>query len=83
MGKHDKTLKAIFANPVSGNIRWADIESLLVSLGAEIEERKGSRIAVILNEEVNVYHRPHPAPMADKGAVKSVRRMLLRHDVTA
>jgi hypothetical protein len=26
MGKHDKTLAAIFADPVSANIKWRDIE---------------------------------------------------------
>ena len=33
--KHAKTLKTIFARPVSANIQWPDIESLLVSLGAD------------------------------------------------
>lgn len=33
---HHKVLEAIFTRPISGNIRWADIESLLIALGAEI-----------------------------------------------
>jgi hypothetical protein len=28
--KHRRTLEAVFAEPVSGTINWADIESLLV-----------------------------------------------------
>lgn len=79
--KHEKTLAAIFAHPTPGNIRWHDIEILLESLGAEVEEREGSRVAVILFGEVQVFHRPHPAPIADKGAVSSVRKWLKSHGV--
>lgn len=79
--KHDKTLDAVFARPVSGTIRWADIESLFVHLGAQTEEREGSRIAVIWNNEVRIFHRPHPNPETDKGAVASVKKWLESHGV--
>lgn len=74
--KHLVTLAAIFARPVSGTIRWSDIEALLLALGAEKEEREGSRIAIIWRDQVQVFHRPHPQPETDKGAVASVRRWL-------
>lgn len=75
--KHHKTLETIFARPPSANIRWADIEALLVSLGAEIEQREGSRVAVVFPDQPPaVYHRPHPSPMTDKGAVAAVRNWL-------
>lgn len=74
--KHAKTLEAIFARPTSGNIQWRDIEALFIELGAAITEREGSRIAVILFGQVQVYHRPHPKPDTDKGAVTSVRKWL-------
>lgn len=80
--KHFKTLGAIFARPVQSSIRWKDIESLFVSLGATIQEREGSRVAVILLGQVQVFHRPHPSPMTDKGAVASVRRWLESHNIT-
>lgn len=64
--KYAKTLEQIFRHPVSGNIRWDDVESLLVHLGAEVEERRGSRIAVVLFDEVLIFHRPHPSPDAIK-----------------
>jgi hypothetical protein len=79
--KHQKTLAAIFAHPVSANIQWRAIEALLVELGAEISEREGSRIAVFLFEEVRVFHRPHPSPNTDKGAVASIRKWLEQHGV--
>ncbi|WP_367107225.1 type II toxin-antitoxin system HicA family toxin [uncultured Psychrobacter sp.] len=74
--KHQKTLKAIFSKPISGNIKWSDIESLFTALGAEVSERAGSRVAIVLDNEVQVYHRPHPQPTTDKGAVASVRKWL-------
>ena len=46
--KHQKILEAIFLRPTSANIQWRDIESLFTALGAEISEREGSRIAVVL-----------------------------------
>jgi HicA toxin of bacterial toxin-antitoxin, len=79
--KHQKTLEAIFAHPVSGNIQWRDIEALLAELGAEISEREGSRIAVVLFGEVRVFHRPHPSPNTDKGAVASIRKWLNDNEV--
>ena len=74
--RHLRTLQAVFARPAQGGIRWSDIEALLVSLGAEISERDGSRVAVVLFGEVRVFHRPHPSPTTDKGAVMSVRKWL-------
>ena len=74
--RHKATLELIFARPVSGSIRWADIEALFVALGAEISEREGSRIGVFLFDEVRVFHRPHPSPDTDKGAVTSIRKWL-------
>jgi len=75
------TLNAIFAHPVSANIQWQDIESLFAELGAEISAREGSRVAVVLFDEVKVFHRPHPKPDTDKGAVASIRNWLKQHGV--
>ena len=74
--KHQKTLQAIFTNPISANIKFKDIESLCSALGATITEREGSRIAIVLDGQVIVFHRPHPSPNTDKGAVMSVRKWL-------
>lgn len=74
--KHLATLSLIFHRPVSGNIRWKDIEAMLVDMGAEVEEREGSRIGVVLFGQVRVFHRPHPSPETDKGAVASLRKWL-------
>lgn len=74
--KHQRTLEAIFATPVRASINWKEIESLFVSLGARIEEGRGLRVRILLNEEEAVFHRPHPQKETDKGAVVSVCRFL-------
>jgi hypothetical protein len=43
---------ARIAHPTSANIQWRDVEARLKALGAEIEEREGSRVAVIMFGEV-------------------------------
>ncbi len=58
--KQRKVLEAIFADPVRANINWRDVESLLVALGAELSEGRGSRLRVALNGVREVFHRPHP-----------------------
>lgn len=79
--KYQITLRQIYTKPISANIKWKDIEALFLELGAEIEEREGSRIAVVLFGQVKVFHRPHPSPDTDKGAVASVKKWLSENGV--
>lgn len=79
--KNQRVLDLIFARPVSANIRWYDIEVLFVELGGQIEQREGSRVLVRLFGERRVFHRPHPEPTTDKGAVVSVRKWLEENGV--
>jgi hypothetical protein len=69
-------LEAIYARPVPPDLRWAEIESLLIALGAERYEGRGSRVRFSLAGSEAVFHRPHPRPETDKGAVAAVRRFL-------
>jgi len=80
--KHARTLNLVFTRPASGNVKWMDIEALFRDLGAAIHEAEGSRITVVLFGEVRVFHRPHPRPDTDKGAVASIRKWLESHGVT-
>jgi HicA-like toxin of HicAB toxin-antitoxin system len=79
--KNRETLRQVFRRPTSGNIPWKNIESLFIALGADVSERAGSRIAVVLFGEVRVFHRPHPSPDTDKGAVASIRKWFEQHEV--
>lgn len=72
--KHRKTLRAVYDDPVRSNVAWADIETLLLALGADVTEGSGSRVRVALGGARAVFH--HPQRETDKGALKSVRRFL-------
>ena len=74
--KNLKTLRAIFETPTRANLRWTDIEKCLATLGAEISEGSGSRVRIKLNGERMTFHRPHPSPDTDKGAVVTLRNFL-------
>ena len=79
--KHQRVVDLIFSKPTSANVQWRDIEALFLELGAEVEERAGSRVSVFLFQEVRVFHRPHPSPNTDKGVVASIRKWLEQHGV--
>ena len=74
--KHQKILDKIFQNPICSDVAWDDIENLLLALGAELSEGKGSRVRIALNGIRTVLHRPHPQKETDKGALQSMRRFL-------
>ena len=74
--KHHKTLAAVFDDPIRANVKWSEIEKLLRALGADLSEGRGSRIRIQLNGVRAVFHRPHPKPETDKGALRSMRRFL-------
>ena len=80
--RQQKTLELLFSRPVSGNIKWRDVEALFRALGGELIEREGSRVEVFLFGEVRIFHRPHPRPDTDKGAVASIREWFKRNEVT-
>lgn len=81
--KHQKTLDKIIEKPKRSDIPWKDIESLIIALGGEISEGKGSRVRIFMNGIRAVCHRPHQKRVTDKGAVKSMRRFLKEAEVTS
>lgn len=80
--KHRRTLESVFAEPVSGTINWVDIESLLIWAGAEVVEGRGSRVRFVCGQEVESFHRPHPAKEAKRYQVRAAREFLERIGVT-
>ena len=71
-------LSCLSPTAVPAGIGWAGIETLLLGLGAERSEGRGSRVRFLLNDAEAVFHRPHPKPETNKGAVVSVREFLTR-----
>lgn len=72
-------MQAILSVPTSASINFADIEKLLVALGAEKFEGGGSRVAFVMpGGEKWEHHRPHPGKEARKYQVESAREFLRR-----
>lgn len=73
---HQKTLAAIFANPVPATLEWRKIEALLMALDAQIIEGSGSRVAFVLQGKRADFHRPHPGKEAKRYQVRAMREFL-------
>lgn len=73
-----RTLEAVFAEPVRANLAWADIESLLTSMGCRLIEGAGSRVRFESKEIVATFHRPHPAKEAKRYQVRDARDFLVK-----
>ncbi|PYE46285.1 HicA-like toxin of HicAB toxin-antitoxin system [Rhizobium sp. PP-WC-2G-219] len=76
--RHRKILMAVFADPVSGTIAWADIEALLIALGCEVLEGSGSRVRFVCGAEIESFHRPHPEKEAKRYQVRAARDFIKR-----
>lgn len=71
---HRKVLHALFEHPVSGNIDFKQMESVLRELGAEIDNRSGARIGVTLKGHTAAFH--HASHSLTKDEVAHIRGFL-------
>lgn len=71
-----KTMERLFRTPVPKDLAWRQVASLLTALGFELEERSGSRVAVIQSSHVHVVHVPHPAPHMKPYAVRELVKFI-------
>jgi hypothetical protein len=74
--KHRKTLALVFAQPAPRTLAWADIEAMLVALGARRVNRGGSAVGFELNGLRLDIHRPHPQKEAKPYLVKNTAEFL-------
>ena len=72
------TLEAVFRRPTLATIAFADVESLLIALGATVTERAGSRVRITIGDEQWHCHRPHPGKEARRYQVEEARELLER-----
>lgn len=72
--KHRKILHSIFAHPIAANLSMREVQNIFKDLGADIEERHNSRIAVTLNGHTVLFH--HAAHNLPKQEVIQIRRFL-------
>lgn len=76
--KQARILRAVFADPVSGTVEWAAIESLLVAVGCLVIEGSGSRVRFECRGVIASFHRPHPAKEAKRYQVRDAREYLTK-----
>lgn len=80
--KHENLIRSIFHDPISGNIQWREVESLLRHLGAEAEPLSGARLRVRLNGQEGILHRPHHSNTLLREDVRHLREYLARARIT-
>ena len=80
--KHRHVLEAIFRDPVSSNIQWREVESLLNHLGAPVEPGHGARFRILLNRHEFFVHHPHHGNEFAKQEIKHLRESLAGAGVT-
>jgi hypothetical protein len=76
--KQRKTLRAVFTDPVSPSIAWADIESLLIAADCRVIEGEGSRVRFERDNIIASFHRPHPQKEAKRYQVRNAREFLTK-----
>ena len=81
-GKHFKVLQAVFAKPTRTSITFTDLEALIISVGGEIIQRGGSRMAFTMRTARLDMHRPHPGKEAKRYQVEELRHWLTLLEIT-
>ena len=71
---HRTTLRQLFQHPVSHNIEWADVLSLLEAVGSTVQEH-GGKVAVTVGSETEFLDRPLHKDIGTQTVV-DLRRML-------
>lgn len=82
MSHHLNLLRTIFQDPVSGNIHWREVESLLHHLGAIVEPSHGARFRVVLNDVEGFLRHPHHSNVCSKQDIKHLREYLAHAGVS-
>ena len=78
---HRSTAQAILSHPVSHNIEWRDVLSLLEAIG-EVSEEDNGKFKVAVGGETETLHRPSGKDI-DEQMVVDLRRMLGAAGITA
>jgi HicA-like toxin of HicAB toxin-antitoxin system len=80
--KHLNLLRVIFQDPISANIHWREVESLLSHLGATVEPSHGARFRVVLHGVEGFLHHPHHSNACTPQSIKQLREYLAHAGVS-
>ncbi len=73
---HKETLRQVFKSPPPANLEWRKVEALLIALGCQVIEGRGSRVRFAKDGKVAAFHRPHPSKEAQPYQVRYARTYL-------
>jgi hypothetical protein len=71
---HHATIEKLFAHPVSRNVEWRQVRSLLEAVGA-VSEHANGKLAVTIGPETEVLDPPHGKDIPVQMVI-DLRRML-------
>ncbi|VAW45425.1 hypothetical protein MNBD_GAMMA02-165 [hydrothermal vent metagenome] len=74
--KQKKTLENIYSDPVKKNIKWTDVEKLIIAMDGMIKQGNGSRIRILLNDISLNIHTPHPGNELKPYQVRAIRNLI-------
>jgi len=81
--KQTKLIESVFAVPTRANIKFSDVEKLLISLGATKNEGSGSRVGFVMPNGLKwEAHRPHSQKEAKKYQIESLRDFLSKLEIS-
>ncbi len=81
--KKTKLVESVFAVPTRANIKFADVEKLLISIGATKVDGRGSRVGFVMTNGLKwEAHRPHPQKEAKKYQIESLRDFLSKLEIS-
>ena len=75
--KQQKIFSSLFDNPVKKNIKWSDIEKLIVGVGGQISQGDGSRVRIVLGKQSLNIHTPNPQKELKPYQVRAIRKLLI------
>jgi len=81
-GHHRKTWEAIFSHPISHNLEWRDVVSLLGAIADVSEDHKG-HVKVVRNGRTAVLQKPKHKDVSSADDVLALRRFLNESAVAA
>lgn len=73
--KQKKTWESIFRDPIKP-VRWANVVSLIKTLGGKVLKGSGSKRSLLLGENEMFIHEPHPGNELKRYQIKQLREFL-------
>jgi len=82
-GSHQRTYEAIFQHPVSRNLAWRDVCSMLDAMEGVVQVENEGTHKVSRNGHTLILHRPDRKNITDVGELMKLRRFLEQSETPA